>query len=78
MSTDTNETFVTCACGSTLFERNLKVSGWWKELILGDGEIDDTNLESVRYGPQPKTVKCAECGKVNPNPSYPRKTTETK
>lgn len=74
MSTDANETseqpFVTCACGSTLFIRSLRVSGWWKEVITGDGEVDETDLDSLKYGPQPKTVKCAECGKVNPNPSY--------
>ena len=60
---------VICSCGSQLFEKSLRCSGWWKQLIDGSGEVEDTNLDAVRYGTEPKTVKCVECGRSNPNPS---------
>ena len=59
-----------CKCGSELFEMSVKCNGWVKQLITGDGEIDDTNMDSVRYSSNPKTVICAECGKRNPNPLF--------
>ena len=61
---------IVCSCGSKLFERAIRTGGWWKELIDENGEVVETNLDSVKYGSQPKTVKCAECGKTNRNPNF--------
>jgi hypothetical protein len=59
---------IVCKCGSALFLESHRVSGWWKTLIDGDGESVDSDLDSMKHGATPKTVKCAECGKTNPNP----------
>lgn len=59
---------ITCKCGSKLFTENTWCQGWWKALIDEHGETVDTNLDHLKYRPTPKTVKCVECGKVNPNP----------
>ena len=53
----------------SLFEKALRCNGWWKQLVDGSGEVEETNLDAVRYGTEPKTVKCVECGRSNPNPS---------
>ena len=60
-----------CKCGSNLFFENVYVYGWWVRLINGDGETEETNLDNLEHrNDPPKTVKCAECGKVNKNPKY--------
>lgn len=61
---------VVCSCGSKLFQKSLRTGGWWRQLVDENGEVVETNLDSVRFGKEPKTVKCAECGKANHNPSY--------
>ena len=65
-----------CKCGSDLFIESRGVSGQWKALITGTGEIDDTDLSGLSYRLIPKTVTCAECGKRNPNPRYGTGTSE--
>lgn len=65
-----NKQPIKCKCGSELFWKSLRTGGWWSQLITGTGQVDDTDLSRVRMGPEPKTVKCAECGRKNPNPSY--------
>lgn len=59
---------VVCSCGSKMFFRSMRAGGWWVQLIDGTGNVVDTDLDNVRLGKAPKTVKCAECGKTNPNP----------
>lgn len=70
MSTPSNQ----CKCGSRLFHRNYRANGWWKQLIEAseDGSIEvvDTFLDHLKYGPEPKIVKCAECHRTCPNPAY--------
>ena len=61
------ETF-RCPCGSDLFVESTKCSGWWKSIVDGTGKVVDTDLDGVKYGDTPKTVKCWECGKTHPNP----------
>lgn len=57
-----------CKCGSRLFIEARRTGGWWKSLLDGDGNIVDTDLDSVTTGPRPQTVKCAECWRRHPNP----------
>jgi|HubBroStandDraft_6_1064221.scaffolds.fasta_scaffold609627_2 hypothetical protein len=57
-----------CSCRSTTFVESVKCSGWWKRTINGYGEVEDTDLSSLKYGPAPKTVTCWECGKRHPHP----------
>lgn len=59
---------VICSCGSRMFWESTRCNGWWECLIDSTGSVEETNLDKVKYGPNPKTVKCAECGKRNPNP----------
>ena len=61
---------VVCKCGSELFLESHRVSGWWKTLIDGNGVADTTDLDNLKHGPAPKTVKCAECGRTNRNPMW--------
>ena len=61
---------VTCKCGGTVFYRSRRTGGWWVDVIDGSGDVIDTNLDSVRYGSEPKTVKCADCGRANRNPKH--------
>jgi hypothetical protein len=58
---------VVCKCGSTLFVERHRVSGYWESILDGDGGVD-SNMDSLKHGPTPKTVKCVDCGKTNPNP----------
>lgn len=60
---------IVCKCGSELFTRSFRAGGWWRELIDGHGNVEETDLDSVKLKAQPKTVKCAECGRTNPNPN---------
>lgn len=57
-----------CACGGEHFFESVRVSGWWKRLLDGAGDVVDTDLESVHYGATPKTVTCAECGRRHRHP----------
>lgn len=61
-----------CPClpgGSFLFTRSLRVSGWWKQTlhIIPEGgypvDVVETDLDGLRYGPDPASVCCAECGR---------------
>lgn len=61
---------VVCKCGSRLFYESVRCNGWWVALISESGDVEDTNLDNLKYGPTPKTVVCAECRKRNPNPRY--------
>ncbi len=65
-----SDTPLVCECGSSLFWKAYRTGGWWKQLIHGDGSIEDTDLGGVRYSPEPKTIVCAECKKRHPNPKY--------
>ena len=61
-----------CGCGCTLFFRNYRARGWWKQLVdfqSGKANVEDTNLDNVR-GPEPKTMICADCGKRHLNPDH--------
>lgn len=58
-----------CECGSNLFWESRRTGGWWKYLLDGDGNIQESDLSGVITGPPPKTVRCAECGKIHPNPN---------
>lgn len=55
------------ACGSDEFVKALRVGGWWRQHISTNGEIIETDMGSVRYGADPKTLTCAECGKRHVN-----------
>lgn len=62
-----------CACGSSLFIRSYRASGWWVQLLdmaAGEEEIVETDLNKVRMGSEPKTMRCAECSKRAPNPEH--------
>lgn len=61
---------IRCKCGSNTFYKSLRTGGWWTQIIEGDGEVVDTCVDSVRTGPEPKTVVCTECGRRVPNPCY--------
>lgn len=60
---------IKCQCGGELFEKCLCTGGWWRQIVDSDGNVVDTDLSSVRYGPEPKTVRCVECGKRVTNPT---------
>lgn len=56
-----------CKCGSTLFVRNLRVSGWQMQIIDSvTSEITYTNSDQIRYV-EPKTITCGECGRAHKN-----------
>jgi hypothetical protein len=47
--------------GLSGFTRSTKCNGWWKEQCTWDGTVQETDLDSVKYMPKPKTVICADC-----------------
>ncbi len=61
---------VICKCGGTIFEECQRVGGWWKRLVDSTGEVLETNLDRVTFGPVSKTVECIDCGRRVPNPRY--------
>ena len=62
------KSIIKCKCGSELFFESKRAFGWWKILIDGNGNEEDTDFREIQFGPTPKTVRCAECGKRNKNP----------
>ena len=60
-------------CGSLLYTRNTKVWGIWSDLMeideAGDCAVVQANLDGLKYGEDPKRVRCAECGQRYLNPS---------
>lgn len=65
---------VICACGSTMFLLSYKTGGRWKILVDSrpNGKLEhiESDTDNVRNGEEPKTMKCAECGKRVPNPRH--------
>ena len=59
-----------CKCGSNYFLETVSCKGKWITLIDEHGNVEDTNLNGLKYGLTPKTVVCADCGKRNKNPLY--------
>lgn len=63
---------VRCGCGSVLFRRNYRAGGWWEQLVQGNAKggvtVEESFTDGVRLGREPKTMKCAECGKRIANP----------
>jgi len=63
---------IRCVCGSTLFRRNYRAGGWWEQLVEANREggvtVTDSFTDNIRQGREPKTMKCAECGKRIANP----------
>ena len=59
-----------CPCGGTHFVRTSRVSGPWLETLDSDGQVIDSDLDNLKYSAQPKTVKCENCGKRQPNPDF--------
>jgi hypothetical protein len=59
---------LTKGCTGRYFVVNRKARGYWTTVYKADGTVDDTHLDGIGYGPMPKTVKCEECNKRQPNP----------
>ena len=57
-------------CCDDHYIESRRSGGWWKCALDADGEVIDTNLDSVVTDPIPKTAVCASCGKRHPNPRY--------
>jgi hypothetical protein len=56
--------------------RETHVTGTWASILTigDDGELENEGLgDSVRATRERKTVRCAECGKKQPNPYAPNK-----
>lgn len=66
---------VVCKCGSKLFWESVYCWGIWERLVSSTGEVEDTNLDRLKYRPSPKTVICAQCHRRNPNPCIDAGTT---
>ena len=65
---------VRCVCGGELFWRAFKPRGKFVQLLESrpDGGVTvvETDLDNMRNGPQPKYMRCTDCGKRVPNPDY--------
>jgi len=60
-------------CKSDAFWRVTRVTGPWQEVITitdGKAEIQDTSLDSLTHGPEPKTLRCGDCKKRFSNPLH--------
>jgi predicted RNA-binding Zn-ribbon protein involved in translation (DUF1610 family) len=60
-------------CGGTYFYRSYQVHGQWTELTVIDENgfrVEESYTDNIKYGKEPKTIKCADCGKRVPNPDY--------
>lgn len=57
-----------CDCGSRAFIKRMSARGVWEQLI-DSGDVVDTMLEGMAYT-EPKTVRCADCGKRIDNPDW--------
>jgi hypothetical protein len=60
-----------CKCGSMTFIREVRVTGTWTSLLTlnEDGTFTTEGCgDSRRNSTEPKTVRCAECFKRQPNP----------
>ena len=60
-----------CTCGSVHFRKMMPVSGAWDCLmkLRDDGELrqEESSTDSINNR-EPKTIRCADCGKRYPNP----------
>lgn len=59
-----------CKCGEMCYVASIRVSGWFIETFSHDGSETEASDDSIVYGKQPKTVRCATCGKVYLNPKF--------
>lgn len=61
-----------CSCGCELFVIELPTRGVSSQFgKVGESGfvVTDTDLDRLKYGKEPRTMKCTECRKRYPNPN---------
>jgi bacterioferritin-associated ferredoxin len=69
--TETAGAVYRCNCGSDHFIRRTVARGMWTEFVKSTPagmQVEDTDLDRMRYGKRPRTMTCGKCGRKVRNP----------